>query len=102
MNFSFYLTTFIVVIFCFNASAMIYGNSAYYHHPRNHDYHNDQPNPNYNPDYTPNNFFEQQKRYHYDDVYDHPLPTKERVEDQWQQPRPHPQSGFIAPGTRPW
>uniref|UniRef100_A0AC35GBI2 Uncharacterized protein n=1 Tax=Panagrolaimus sp. PS1159 TaxID=55785 RepID=A0AC35GBI2_9BILA len=95
MNFSFYLTSFVVVIFCFNASAMIYRNSAYYH-PRNRDYHHhDQPNPNY----VPNNYFvEQQRLHHYENVYYHH--PKERVEDQWQQPRPRPPSGFPSPGSR--
>uniref|UniRef100_A0AC35EZH1 Uncharacterized protein n=1 Tax=Panagrolaimus sp. PS1159 TaxID=55785 RepID=A0AC35EZH1_9BILA len=85
MNFSFYLTTFIVVIFCFNASAMIYGNSAYYH-PRNRVYHHhDQPNPNY----VPNNYFvEQQSLNHYNDVYYHP--PKEHVDDAFQQPQRGP------------
>uniref|UniRef100_A0A914QMP9 Uncharacterized protein n=1 Tax=Panagrolaimus davidi TaxID=227884 RepID=A0A914QMP9_9BILA len=73
---------------------MIYENS-YYYNPRNRDYHHDQPNPN-------NDFVEQQRRYHYDNVYYHPLPTKEWVDDQWQQPRPRPPSRYTGPGTRPW
>uniref|UniRef100_A0A914QZW1 Uncharacterized protein n=1 Tax=Panagrolaimus davidi TaxID=227884 RepID=A0A914QZW1_9BILA len=78
---------------------MIYGNS-YYYHPRNRDYHHDQPNPNYNPDYTPNNFVEQQRIYHYDNVYYHPPPTKEHVDDAFQrQQQDHiPPSGFPSPG----